>query len=192
VTDPRLLTQLGEYLTDTGSLGEALAILEPLSRKPDDDADVETLNALGIACARAGRADDARRAFGRVAEILPDSSAPLENLGVLALEQGDIPAAKGYFERAATLAPGSSRAHAGVAATAFRGGDRKTAYEEWAHAVELDPTNFDALYSLGVNLARDGRMDAARPYLDRFLNTAPPALHANERQEVMRLLQSGR
>jgi tetratricopeptide (TPR) repeat protein len=111
---------------------------------------------------------------------------------VLALEQGDTVAARAYFDRAITMAPGSSRAQAGAGAVAFRSGDRKTAYEAWARAVELDPTNFEALYSLGVNLARDGRTDAARPYLERFLRTAPPALHAAALKEVSRLLQSER
>jgi choline-sulfatase len=190
ISDARLVGQLGEYLSDMGQVAEGLRILEPLASDPGAEAD--TLNAFGIACARAGRAADARTAFERLAALLPRSSAPLENLGVLALEQGDTLAAKGYFERAVAVTPDSSRAHAGAAAAAFRSGDRKSAYEAWARAVELDAANFEALYSLGVNLARDGRMDAARPYLERFLATAPPALHAGERQDVARLLQSGR
>jgi Tfp pilus assembly protein PilF len=123
---------------------------------------------------------------------MPGSSVPLENLGVLALEQGDVRGAKRYFDRAVAVAPDSSRAHAGVGTTALQSGDRKTAYEAWTRAVQLDPTNYDALYNLGVNLARDGRMDVARPYLDQFLRTAPPSLHANQLREVSRLLQSGR
>lgn len=190
VTDTRALAQLGEYLTDTGHVAEGIRILDPLARNPA--ADTDTLNALGIAYARAGRAEDARRVFERLLAVLPGSSAPLENLGVLALEQGDVRGAKRYFDRAVAVAPDSSRAHAGAGATALQSGDRTTAYEAWTRAVQLDSTNYEALYNLGVNLARDGRMDAARPYLDQFLRTAPPALHANELREVSRLLQSGR
>lgn len=190
VTDTRALAQLGEYLTDTGHMAEGIRILDPLARNPAADAD--TLNALGIAYARAGRAADARRVFERLLAVIPGSSAPLENLGVLALEQGDVLGAKSYFDRAVAVAPGSSRAHAGAAAAALQSGDRKTAYDAWTRAVQLDSTNYEALYNLGVNLARDGRMDAARPYLDQFLRTAPPALHARELREVSRLLQSGR
>jgi pentatricopeptide repeat protein len=190
VTDSRALAQLGEYLTDTGHIAEGIRILEPLARNPEADAD--TLNALGIAYARAGRTEDARRVFERMLALIPGSSAPLENLGVLALERGDVAGAKRYFDRAVAVAPGSSRAHADAGAAAFRSGNRQAAYEAWTRAVQLDPTNYDALYSLGVNLARDGRMDAARPYLDQFLQSAPPALYANQRREVSRLLQSGR
>ena len=190
VTDTRVLAQLGEYLTDTGRIAEGIRILDPLARNPAADAD--TLNALAIALARAGRAEDARRVFERLRAEMPGSSVPLENLGVLALEQGDVGGAKRYFDRAIEVAPGSSRAHAGAGAAALQRGDRKTAVEEWTRAVQLDSTNYEALYNLGVNLARDGRMDAARPYLDQFRRTAPPALHANQLREVSRLLQSGR
>jgi arylsulfatase A-like enzyme/Flp pilus assembly protein TadD len=186
VTDSRALAQLGGYLTDTGHIAEGIRILEPLARDPAVDAD--TLNALGIAFARAGRGEDARRVFERVRSVNPESSVPLENLGVLALDRGDVDGAKTYFDRAVALAPGSSRAHAGAGTAALKRGDHDSAYESWTRAVQLDPTNFEALYNLGVNLARDGRMDAARPYLEQFLRTAPPALYAKDLREVARIL----
>ena len=188
ITEPRVLTQLGEYLTDTGQLAEAIRMLEPLARNPE--ADAETLVATGIAYARAGRADEARATFERLARLLPASGVPLENLGVLAMERGEVAAARTYFNRALAVAPGSARAYAGLGAAAFRSGDRQAAYQAWHRAVELDPRNFDALFSLGVNLARDGRMDAARPYLEQFLRNAPPTLPGAQREEVARLLDA--
>lgn len=185
VTDPRALAQLGEYLSDTGSVADGIRMLEPLARNPA--ADTDTLNALGIAFARAGRADEARRVFERLMELLPGNSAPLENLGVLALEHGDARAAAQYFDRAVAISPTSSRAHAGVGAAAFQRGDRVAAYAAWARAVELDATNYDALFSLGINLARDGRRDAAREYLDRFQRTAPPSRYVNQLREIAQL-----
>ena len=190
VTDARLLEQFGEYLTETGQVAEGIGLLEQAAGSPS--AEVDALNALGIAYARAGRAADARRAFERLLDVLPGSSAPLENLGLLALDQGDVRAARGYFDRAVAAAPDSSKAHAGVGAAAFASGDRKAAYEAWRRAVELDPQNADALYSLGINLARDGRTAEARPYLERFLRAAPPATYANAIKQVSQLLQSGR
>jgi Flp pilus assembly protein TadD len=186
VTDSRALTQLGDYLAEAGHMAEGIRILEPLARNPA--ADPDTVNAHAIALARSGRTDDARRGFERLIELLPTSSAPLENLGVLALGQGDLTSAKKYFDRAVVVEPSSSRAQAGVGTTAIQSGDRPGAYAAWTRAVELDPTNYDALYNLGVSLARDGRMDAARPYLEQFLRSAPPALHAGELREVSRLL----
>jgi arylsulfatase A-like enzyme/Flp pilus assembly protein TadD len=190
VTDTRALAQLGEYLTDTGRVPEGVRILEPLAGNPGADAD--TLNALAIAYARAGRAADARRVFERLITLIPGSSVPLENLGVLALEQGDVRSATGYFDRAIAIGPDSSRAHAGAGAAALQRGDRQAAYAAWARAVQLDSANYDALFSLGTNLARDGRFAEARPYLEQFLRTAPPALHASQLREASLLLQSAR
>jgi arylsulfatase A-like enzyme/Tfp pilus assembly protein PilF len=190
VTDPRVHAQLGNYLTNAGQIAEGIRILEPLASSPA--ADAETLNALAIAYVRTNRANDARRVFERLLTVMKDSNIPLENLGALALQQGDIAGAKDYFARALALAPGSSRAHTGAGAVAFQGGDRQVAYEEWARAIQIDPANLDALYSLGVNLARDGRVDEGRPYLEQFRRNAPPDLHAVQLKEVSRLLQAGR
>ncbi len=189
VTDARAAAQLGEYLTDAGRTAEAIRLLEPLAASPAADPDV--FNVLGIAYARAGQVPAAQRAFERMLESLPASSAPLENLGMLALQQRDVDRAQRYFDRAIAIAPDSSRAHAGVGATAFERGDRRAAYEAWRRAVDLDPTNYDTLFDLAVNLARDGRVAEARPYLEQFQRTAPPAFYADRLQAVARLLRSG-
>jgi tetratricopeptide (TPR) repeat protein len=186
VTDARLLAQFGEYLTDAGHVAEGIRILEPVAKNPA--ADVDALNALGIAYARSGRRDEAKQVFERLLTMLPGSSAPLENLGVLALEQGDAAGAAGYFDRAIAAAPNSSRAHAGAAAAAMQRGDRRAACDAWARAVRLDPSDVDALFSLAVTLARDGRMSEARPYLDQFLQSAPPDRYADQRRAVSQLL----
>jgi superkiller protein 3 len=130
--------------------------------------------------------------FERLISVMPGSSAPLENLGVLALERGDVNAATRYFAQAIVVTPGSSRAHGGAGAAAFQRGDRAAAYAAWSRAVQLDPDNFDAFYSLGINLARDGRLDAARPYLEQFVRTAPAEPFATQLREASRLLQSRR
>ena len=71
-------------------------------------------------------------------------------------------------------------------------GDRDTAVAAWTKAVELDPTNYDALYNLATTLARSGRLEAARPYLEQFVRRAPPAFYAKDIREVTALLQNGR
>jgi tetratricopeptide (TPR) repeat protein len=190
VTDSRAVAQLGGYLTDTGHQGDGIRLLEPLAGDPL--ADPDTLNALGIAYASAGRADEARRVFERVLTVNPRSSIPLENLGVLALERGDLVTAGRRFDQAVDADPRSSRAHAGLGNVALGRGDRRAAIASWTRAVQLDPANYDALYNVGINLAREGQRDAARPYLERFLRTAPPAFYAKDFPEVSRLLGSRR
>jgi arylsulfatase A-like enzyme/Flp pilus assembly protein TadD len=187
VMQPAVVAQLGTYLADIDRVPDALRLLEPLAKSPDAEAD--TLNSLGIAYVRAGRRDDAQRVFERVLAIDPESSVPLENLGMLALARGDLAAARRLFERAVQAAPRSSRAHADLGVAALRAGDRATAIAEWKRAVELDPANADALYNVGVTLARDGQLDAARPYLEQFMRTAPPAFYQKDLKEVAALLK---
>jgi arylsulfatase A-like enzyme/Flp pilus assembly protein TadD len=183
-------TQLGTYLAETGHTAEAIALLEPLSH--GDAVDADALNSLGIAYARAGRTNDARRVFERVLAIDAESGIPLENLGLLAAERGDLASAKKYFERASRSDPTSSQARAGLGLVAMKSGDHRAAVEYWTEAVRLDRTNYDALYNLGTTLAGDGQIDAARPYLERFVRTAPPGFYAKDIQEISRLLQSRR
>ena len=186
VTDPRVLTLLGEYLADSGRVDQGIRVLEPLASDPRADAD--TLNTLGIAYAQARRADDARRAFERVLAINPNSSVPLENLGMLSLERGDLRTARAYYERAVAVDSRSSRAYGGLGVVALRSGDRDEAVAVWKTAVGLDPTNLEALYNLGTTLARNGQAATARPYLEQFLKTAPPQAE-RDRHEVARLLK---
>jgi arylsulfatase A-like enzyme/Tfp pilus assembly protein PilF len=187
VSDPRMVGQLGGYLTETGHLSEGVRLLESVANSAD--ADLDSLNALGIAYAQTGRADAARAIFARVLTVNPASSIPLENLGLLALERGDVIEARRQFERAVQLDPRSSRAHAGLGNVALKAGDRAAAVDAWSRAVQLDPRNFDAIYNIGTTLARNGQMDAARPYLERFLETAPPAFYGKDLKEVAALLR---
>ena len=91
--------------------------------------------------------------------------------------------------RALATDPGSSRAYSGLSANAMRRGDRQAACEACGRAVTLDPANHEAMYNLGVNLAREGRMAEARPYLEEFLKSAPSAEHGDQLKIVAFLLQ---
>jgi len=189
VTHAALTTQLGTYLAESGNPAEAIGLLDPIAKSPA--ADVDAVNALGIAYARAGRSEEARRTFMRMLSLDGESPMALENLGALDLERGDYGNAALRFERAVTLDPTSSQAHAGLGVVALKRGDSRAAVDAWKKAVELDPTNYDALYNLATTLARDRQSAAARPYLEQFVRTAPPALYAKDIRDVSALLKSG-
>jgi arylsulfatase A-like enzyme/thioredoxin-like negative regulator of GroEL len=190
ITGASVRAQLAGYLTDVGRPADAVRLIEPLAADPN--ADPDTLNALGIAYARAGREADATRVFDRALALDPKSAIPLENLGILALQRGDLDAASARFERAAELDPHSSQAWADLGVVAVRRGDRAAAVDAWRRAVELDPTNYDALYNIGITLARDGRMAEARPYLEQFVRTAPASFYAKDLRDIAALLQNQR
>src|SRR5262245_37722045 len=190
VTHAALTAQLGTYLAESGNPVAAIGLLEPIARS--QAADVDAVNALGIAYARAGRSDDARRTFLRMLALDSASPMALENLGALDLARGDYTNAAQRFERAVALDPGSSQSHAGLGVVALKRGDRGAAIDAWKTAVELDAHNFDALYNLATTLAADGQIAAARPYLEQFARTAPPALYAKDIRDVnLQLQRSG-
>jgi arylsulfatase A-like enzyme/Tfp pilus assembly protein PilF len=187
ITHGEVTTQLGTYLAESANPAEAIRLLEPALQAAEPDLDA--LNGLGIALARAGRSDEARRTFERMLALNSESGMALANLGALDLDRGQLETARARFEQAATLDPASSHAQAGLGIVAMKSGDRRRAIEAWTRAVQLDPTNYDALYNLATALARDGQMDAARPYLEQFVRTAPPAFYAKDIREIAGLLQ---
>ena len=190
VASPAGAGQLGIYLAESGRAEQAVPLLEALVA--GDRPELDPLNALGIAYARRGDADRALQTFERVLELDPDSAMALENIGTVHVQRGDRAAAAEAFERAVELAPSSSRAHAGLGVVQLREGDRQAAVASWTRAVELDPTNFDALFNLATELVNAGDLAAARPYLERFVRTAPPAFYADDIRRLSGVLEPGR
>ena len=175
--DPEIEVRLATYLTESGALAEGLPMLERTVQA--DPGNIDALNALGIAYARAGRSADALDAFARVIAADPRNVHAHENIGTVHLG-GDMRAAAAAFTRALELSPSSSRAQAGLGVVALDAGRRDEAIARWRRAVELDPRNFDALFNLATELLNAGRPAEARPYVDQFVRTAPRAFYARD------------
>ena len=62
------------------------------------------------------------------------------------------------------------------------------AIAHWRQAVEIDPSNFDALYNLAETLASTGRTAEARPYMEQFVRTAPAAFYGPDIARFRRFL----
>lgn len=177
--------QLGTYLGEAGETAEAIALLQAaVQAEPTLDA----LNALGIAYARHGRPREALAVFDRSLAIDAANAMTFENIGAVHLDAGQLAEARQAFERAVASNPESSQAHAGLAMVAIRQGDRRTAIARWERAVALQPSNFDALYDLGIQLARDGQIDKARRYLADFVQRAPRGHYGRDIDQVSALL----
>jgi arylsulfatase A-like enzyme/Flp pilus assembly protein TadD len=182
VSSVAVLTKLGTYLAESGRGDEAIPILTDAvaGSVPDLDA----LNALGIAQARAGRLNEAETSFRRVLQLNPGHAMALENLGSIALQKQRYDEARVFFTRALQTDPASAQAHNGLGGVELKAGNRDAAIEHWKQAVAIDPTNYYALYNVGMELAAGGQQVAARPYLERFARTAPPALYAADIERV--------
>ena len=101
---------------------------------------------------------EAQKAFEALATAEPDNAGIQFYLGRLALQRNDHEKAVGYLEKAVALAPGDSRMHhrlgdayglsAQKAGFFSQLGLAKKCRAEYEKAVELDPKNIDARWSL--------------------------------------------
>ena len=188
--DPEIEAKLGIYLAETGALDEALPLLERAAGRPGGSLDVP--NALGIAYARRGRAADALATFERILGIDPRNVMALQNMGSVHLEAGNQAEAREAFRRALDANPNWAAAYTGLGVAELRLGHQQAAIDAWTRAVDLDPKDFNALFNLATELVNARRVDAARPYLERFVATAPPAFYADDIARLRALLRTYR
>ena len=133
-----------------------------------------------LAPAMVGFAVVAWRVLGPAAPDL--MRAGVQNVLLISIDTLRADALSAVGGRAAT--PTSAQAHNGLGAVERQPGKRQDAIAHFEAAVERDPRNYDALFNAGSELADDGQFEAARPYLERFAASAPPAFYARDIQRV--------
>jgi tetratricopeptide (TPR) repeat protein len=176
---------LAKILTDSGRSSEALAVLQSLSGSQD----AETLDALGVSLAEAGRLADARDTFLRALQTDPANVDVLSHLGTLSLREQNAAAARDWFEKALEKNPKLPGTLTSLGTALVQLGDDQRAIGSWRKALDLDPEQYDALFNLAILTGRNRRFDEARQYLERFLAMAPPARYPEEIAEAKRLLR---
>jgi arylsulfatase A-like enzyme/Tfp pilus assembly protein PilF len=181
-----LRAKLGVYLAESGSPAEALPLLQEVTS--GEFPDLDALNALGIALQRSGRTKEAVETFNRILRLNPSNAMALENLGSVALTQGQLDAARHAYSLALESDPTSTQANNGMGVVEMKSGNRRAAIEYWKKAVARDPQNYDALYNVATELVADGRPAEARPYLERFVQTAPGSFYASDIRRLREVL----
>ena len=185
-TDTESIALLGAYLTEAGRTREAIALLEPWAKGPDADLDV--LTGLGMALADSGQPEAALATLVRAREAHPGNAMVLVNIATVRLLQGDLVRARQAFEAALDVDPRAGRAHNGLGVIAARERRLPEAMEHWRRAVVLNAGDYRTLFNLGSMLWGAGRREEARPYLEAYLRTAPPALEARDIARVRAVL----
>jgi len=187
--------RLGTYLAEGGNdSAKAIQVLQAL---PASDAEAQ--NSLGIAYIDAGRFADAARTFRAVLALDPTNGLAYQNLAVAALKQAHT--INAGPERSAKLAEAEADAKQSITVDPTLGGSytilgvvmsdtgrKAEAVDSWRRAVELDPTEFDALYNLWLELAAANQRDEAMKYGRQFVATAPPALYPQAIEEIRRYI----
>jgi arylsulfatase A-like enzyme/Tfp pilus assembly protein PilF len=166
---------LGSYLNEAGRSARAARLLEPFARRTPPSLDV--LVARGIALSQLGRQAEAAEVLTAAAAADPSNAMTRVQLGTVRLLARDVRGARAALQEALRLDRGLAAAHRTLGLVAAAEGDEEEALRCWRAAVALDPDEHDALLRLGSTLARRGRAREARPYLERFVAGAPPAVY---------------
>ena len=188
--------RLGLYLAEShADPKEAIAVLEGRTGE-----DVEALNALGVAYGDAERSEDALRTFRRVLALDPTNGIAYQNVSAIILREAlaatdqqtrasKLQQAEQYAKDAVTADPSLGEAYTTLGVIQATTGRKPDAIESWKRAVELDHSQFNAMYDLWFELAAAGRRDEASQYGRQFVAAAPPALFISDIEEVKRYLR---
>ncbi|TAK14022.1 MAG: tetratricopeptide repeat protein, partial [Acidobacteria bacterium] len=150
--------------------------------------DVEAQNALGMAYGQAGKDAEALKCFNAVLLVDSTNGIALHNIGTVKLRENKIAEAETWVKKALDADPSLANGYTTLGVIFQRTGRGGDAIEAWRRAVELDGTQFDALFNLTISLAQAGAMTDARAYGERFIATAPPAFYAQDIAGIRRLL----
>ena len=175
LTAPEIPARLGAAYLAAGEPGQAVRVLEPLAARRE--APLEALNTLAIALSEVGQFDRARPWLARVLEKSPGSATTWNNLGLLEMGARRLGDAAAAFGRAVAIDPAFAQAWQGLGA-AQAASNPDAAIAAWQRAVALRADDYDLLFNLAVLLHQRGRNQEARPYIERFIATAPPARYA--------------
>lgn len=183
VTQSEVRIKLAQYLSESGQPGKAVDLLATHEMANDPDA----LLVLGNAYQLSGRLPDAERTFTELLAVDPGDALAYQDLGIAQLQARKYPAAETSLKLAIEVDPTLGGAYTALGVVFASTNRKPEAIDAWKHAVSLDPSDFNALYDLTVNLVEAGRPDEARPYGERFINTAPPQLR-DDAAQIKRLL----
>ncbi|MQA28544.1 MAG: tetratricopeptide repeat protein [Luteitalea sp.] len=134
---------------------------------------------LGLASLQVGLLDRARQEFTRTTELVAAEPASWANLGLVHLRLGDFDAAQPPIERAAALAPESSEIAFLLGRMATMQGRLEEGIAHLRRAVDLNPRNLQARFTLVQEIERSSGQNAdaeAQQELEELLGLEPDNL----------------
>ena len=181
LASPFLERQLALTLAQVGRSEDAVRLME----RHVESRDPDTLNVLGLVLGEAGQTGRAREVLLRSLDVDRRNPQTRQNLALAALHEGDWPLCEQEARAALALNPALPLAWNYLGIALFnqrRGGE---AIEAWQRSVELNPRDLDVLYNLGTVALRAGRLEIAKPALERFVREASaPGLAARYAADV--------
>jgi choline-sulfatase len=184
---PTAFGQLAAMQRQTGDLAGAIATLEGIVKR--GIADHRVMIVLAGYLLEAGDHDKAAALLEAVIAAHPDSFDAYNSLGAVMMREGRHDRARDAFAKAIEIDPTSAVAYANLGSDELAAKQFASGIEHLKRAVVLDSRQFDALYNLGLALYESGKPEEARPYLQQFVTTAPPARYAADIEHIRALLE---
>lgn len=155
--------------------GARAALEQALALNPDN---LSTLTNLIAIYGRLGETDRAATVYREALEINPDYYRAHYNFGLVAAGAGQARVAERAFSLAAEADPSRPEPYIEYGRLLDRAGQPQLAIDQYRQALERDPDSTAARFLLGQQLARQGDNDAARPHLERLVESDDPAVPA--------------
>lgn len=151
---------------------------------------------LGVLAYQSGDMATAESEFGLALDADPSDADTHYQLGATYLIQAYpmgavepdtalLQKAQSEFEHALEIAPDKPEALVGLANIDMLRGEMEQAIGRLERVIAQDPAMREALFALGRSYAAVGRAEEARATLRQFLDTAPPAMWAEQAQQML-------
>src|SRR5258708_4649509 len=135
-----------------------------LRKRAQEQQDAQALQSQGIRYLRAGKTQDAVKAF-RSALALDSSAGNHMYVGLALVGAGDVDTGMRELKAGLELDPGNARAHLNLGSVYLQTGQESPAKSEFEKALHLDPWLAEAHNNLGMMLAKNEQFeDAARHF----------------------------
>jgi len=128
---------------------------------------------------------DALHALRDVIKASPQNPYAYYFLGHALYELGQLEPARDAYRAAVRLSPAYLGARVALSQTLRMLGDLRGAIAEGEAAVKQAPDDGDALFALGMAHAERGDKEAARRYLNKFLDSRPEFEAAQEARSIL-------
>jgi tetratricopeptide (TPR) repeat protein len=165
---------LGIALHDAGQFKNAIDCYQTAINIDPDHIDIAaTLNNIGSAWLKLGRADEAISYFNQALNRNPLFASAQINLGAALITKNQIPEAIEHFIAILKQDPGHAEAHVNLGDGLDKMGHTNEAINHYRKALQIKPDFTEAFLGLGNALYKQGRIDEAISYYLQALQAKP-------------------
>ena len=175
--DLNLALLLADCRLQTGEYGKAIELLRPLEDPASDQLALDYV--LGMALIRYGRVAEGQLRVDRILRR-GDTAEGRFLLGSALFTAGDYPGAVKELAKAVALNPGVPSLQSYYGQALLFTGDADGAAEAFRKELASNPNDYDANLRLASILAHRGKVEQARPLLERAVEVRPGSAEARD------------